>query len=184
MRSSRRRPALAALALSAALAAVSCQRGGDAPPPTVREPDCCELTPNSQLPEGQGRIVVSYPGDGGADSTRLDVYAAGDASQSLGGEFGDAILELPPGIYDVTVGGQRVAGVGVQAAHDTRIRVGVLHVHAGDGTRIDLFDHASGATLTGGFGEDLYGLPVGPVTVQIAGQREAALIEDGKITEF
>jgi hypothetical protein len=177
-----RRLALLALVPAAALATTHCQRDVDAPAAVAA--GCCELTPNAALPQGKGRLVVSYPGDGGAESTRLDVFAAGDASQSMGSEYGDAELELAPGTYDVTVGGRRVAGVGVQAAHDTRIRVGVLHVHAGDGTRIDLLDHASSAALAGGYGEDLYGLPAGPVAVQIAGQRETVLIEDGRVTEF
>ncbi len=176
-----RRLALLGLVLSAALASTHCQRGADAPPASDAA-GCCELTPNAALPEGLGSIVVSYPGDG-AESTRVEVYAAGNASQAIGTEYGDATLELKPGTYDVTVGGQRVAGVGVQAGHDTRIRVGVLHVYATDGTRVDLLDQ-SGTTLTGGYGDDLYGLPVGQVVVQIAGQRETALIEDGQITEF
>jgi hypothetical protein len=183
MLSSPRRLALAGLALAGALVSTHCQRGEDAPA-AAADSGCCELTPNAQLPEGKGRIVVSYPGDGGAKSTRLDVYAAGDASKAIGSEYGDATLEFPPGTYDVTVGGQRVAGVGVQAAHDTRIRAGVLHVHASDGTHIELLDHASSAAVAGGYGEGLYGLAVGPVVVQVAGQRDTALIEDGKITEF
>jgi len=177
-----RRLALSGLALSAALASTHCQRDADAP--AAAAAGCCEITPNAQLPAGMGRIVVSYPGDGGAKSTRLDVYAASDASKALGGEYGDAALELKPATYDVTVGGQRVAGVGVQAGHDTRIRAGVLHVHASGETRIELLDHASGATVAGGYGENVYGLPIGPVVVQVAGQRETALIEDGKIAEF
>jgi hypothetical protein len=177
-----RRLALTALVLAAALASTHCQR--DAGAPAAAAAGCCELTPNAALPAGKGRIVVSYPGDGGAESTRLEVFAAGDASKAVGGEYGDTTLELQPGTYDATVGGRRVAGVGVQAGHDTRIRVGVLHVHAGDSTRIDLLDQASNAALAGGYGEDLYGLPIGEVVVQIAGQRETALIEDGKVTEF
>ena len=182
MRRLPRRLALLGLALGAALATTHCQRDAGAPP--AAGAGCCELTPNAALPEGKGRIVVSYPGDGGAESTRLDVYAAGDVTKALGSEYGDAALELPPGTYDVTVGGQRVAGVGVQTGHDTRIRVGVLHVYAGDGTRVDLLDHVSNATLAGGYGDDLYGFPIGPVIVQVAGQRATALIEDGQITEF
>ena len=178
-----RRLALAGLALGAALASTHCQRGADAPPAAAAN-ECCEVTPNPGLPEGMGRIVVSYPGDGGAESTRLDVYAAGDASQAIAGEYGDATLELKPGSYDVTIGGQRVAGVGVHAANDTRIRVGVLHVHASEGTRIDLLDSASHETLAGGYGETSYGLPVGEVTVQVAGQHETALIEEGRVAEF
>ncbi|HUF71538.1 MAG TPA: hypothetical protein VMR74_01435 [Gammaproteobacteria bacterium] len=177
-----RRLALTGLALGAALASTHCERGADAPAAAAAA-GCCELTPNAELPEGLGRIVVRYPGDGGAESTRLEVYATGDASKALGTEYGDAALELNPGTYDVTVGGQRVAGVGVQVGHDTRIRVGVLHMHASDGTRVDLFDQ-NGATLTGGYGEDLYGFPIGPVVVQIAGRRETTLIEDGEVTEF
>jgi hypothetical protein len=181
MRRSPRRLALTALVLAAAVASAHCQRDAGAPAAAA---GCCELTPNAELPEGKGRIVVRYPGDGGAESTRLEVYAAGDASKSLGSEYGNATLELTPGTYDVTLGGRRVAAVGVRAAHDTRIRVGVLHVHAGDATRIDLLDHASNAALTGGYGDDVYGLPIGEVVVQVAGQRETALIEDGKVTEF
>jgi hypothetical protein len=172
-----RRLVLTGLALSAALASAHCQLSDDAAA-------CCEITPNTELPEGSGRIVVTYPGGDNAQSARYDVYAAGDASTALGGGFGDANLDLQPGTYDVMVSGQRVAGVRVQAGHDTRIRVGVLHVYASDATRIDLFDQASGTSLIGGFGEDLYGLPIGPVAVEVAGQRETALIEDGKITEF
>ncbi len=82
----------------------------------------------------------------------------------------------------MTIGGRRVAGVGVQAGHDTRIRVGVLHVHASDGTRIDLLEPANGETLASGYGERSYGLPVGPVAVEVARQQEIALIEDGKVT--
>jgi hypothetical protein len=174
------RLARAGLALSAALAAAHCQSGADAPPAAT---GCCEVTPNAQLTDGKGSIVVRYPGDGGAGSTRLDVYAGGDAT-AIGSQYGDATLEVPAGTYDVTIGGLRVAGVRVQAGHDTRIRTGVLHVHAGDDTRIDLIDAGSAAALTSGYGEKQYGLPVGTVTVEVAGQREAALIEDGKVTEF
>jgi hypothetical protein len=180
MSRSLRRLALTGLVLGAALASTHCQPGADVPGAAAA---CCEVTPNAALPEGMGSIVVSYPGDG-AESTRLDVYAAGDASNVIGSEYGDASLELKPGTYDVAVGGQRVTGVGVQAGHDTRIRIGVLHVHAGSKTRIDLLDHASGENLTGDYGERQYGLPVGPVTVAVSGQQDTALIEDGKVTEF
>jgi hypothetical protein len=176
-----RRLVLSGFAIAAALASTHCQRDAGAPAAAA---GCCELTPNSALPPGMGRIVVSYPGDGGAAGTRLDVYAAGDAGQALAGEYGDVALEIEPGTYDVTLGGRAVAGVAVQAAHDTRIRAGVLHMHVSDGTRVDLLDHASGAAVAGGYGEQQYGLPIGPVAVQLAGQRETALIEDGKVTEF
>lgn len=178
-----RRLTLLGPALAAALASSHCQRDADAPPAAAAA-GCCELTPNPALPEGKGRIVVTYPREGGAESTRLDVYASGDSGKAIAGEYGNATLELPAGGYDVTVGGLRVAAVAVKAAHDTRIRVGALHVYAGDGTRIDLVDQASDAKIAGGYGEALYGLPAGPVIVEVAGQRETALIEDGKVTDF
>lgn len=128
-----------------------------------------------------GSIVVRYPG--GASSTRIDVYAAGDASKSIDSDYGDASLPLAPGTYDVTVGGRRVPGVSVQAGHDTRIRAGVLHVHATEGTRIDVVD-SNGEALASDYGEGRYGLPIGTVLVEVAGQREPALIEDGEVTEF
>jgi hypothetical protein len=177
-----------ALALAAALASAHCERTDDAPPAAGVESDegsaaCCVLTPAADLPEGMGRIVVSYPDDGGS-GTRLDVYAAGDTSQAIGGGYGDTQIELEPGTYEVTIGGNGVAGVAVQAGHDTRIRAGVLHVYASDATRIDFLDPASGESLTGGYGENSYGFPAGPISVRVAGQDETVLIEDGKVTEF
>jgi hypothetical protein len=177
-----RRLVVAGLALGAALVTSHCQR--DAAAPSAAASDCCELTPNTALPSGMGRIVVKYPGDGGAGSTRLDVYAAGDAGKSIASDYGDAALELAPGTYDVSVGGRRIASVRVQAAHETRIRAGVLYVHASKGTRIDLVEPTSGEKLAGGYGEAQYGLPTGSVGIEVAGQRDTALIEDGKVTDL
>lgn len=178
-----RRLALSVLALSAALGVAHCQRGADAPAGTA-DTGCCEVTPNSAPAAGVGRIVVGYPSEGGADATRLEVFAAGDASKALHSQYGGAALELAPGTYDATVGGRRVAGVRVQAGHDTRIRTGVLHVHASDATRVDLIEPASGENVASGYGEKHYGLPVGLVAVEVAGQRDTALIEDGQVTDF
>ena len=177
------RLALSVFALAAGLASTHCQRDAQAPAAATAA-GCCEVTPNAAVGAGMGRIVVSYPGGDGAGSTRLDVFAAGDASKALGSKYGEAGLELEPGSYDAAVGGRRVAGVGVQAGHDTRIRVGVLHVHASDGTRIDLVDPANGEKIAGAYGEKQFGLPVGSVAVEVTGQQESALIEDGKVTEL
>lgn len=178
MYGSSQRLARTAFALGAAVAMAHCQRGQDS---TSVSADCCEIAPNDTLGEGVGTIVVRFPG--GAESTRLEVYAANAASEPIGSAYGDATLELSPGTYDVTVGGRRVENVAVRAGHATRVRAGVLHMHASAGTRIDLLD-PSGAALTGGYGEHRYGLPIGTVLVQVAGQQEPALIEDDKITEF
>jgi hypothetical protein len=179
MSRSTRRLAPSVFALAAALASSHCQRDAAAPAAAA---DCCEVTPNTGLSAGMGRIVVGYPGDGAA-ATRLDVYAAG-TTEAIGSDYGDAALELAPGTYDATVGGRRVTGVGVQAGHDTRLRTGVLHVRASDATRIDLVEPASGEKLAGDYGETHFGLPIGPVAVEVAGQRETALIEDGKVTDL
>jgi hypothetical protein len=179
---STRRFALSVFALASALASSHCERDADAPT-AAAAPGCCEITPNAALPAGMGRVVANYPSDG-VGSTRLDVFAAGNASKAMASDYGDAALELAPGTYDVTVGGRRVTGVGVQAGHDTRVRIGVLHVFATEGTRIDLIEPASGEKLVSGYGETQYGLPIGSVAVEIAGQRDTALIEDGKVTEF
>jgi hypothetical protein len=182
MLSSPRRLALSILALAGALATTHCQRNADAPAATA-DAGCCEVTPNSALGAGMGRIVVSYPGGDGAGSTRLDVFTAG-ASKAIASKYGDASLELMPGSYDAAVGGRRITGVSVQAGHDTRIRAGVLHVHASDATRVDLVEPAADEKVATGYGEKQYGLPVGLVAVEIAGQRDTALIEDGKVTDF
>jgi hypothetical protein len=178
MSRSPRRLALSLLALVAALASSHCQRDANAPNAAA---DCCVLTPNAALPASMGRVVVNYPGEG-ADATRLDVYAAG-TDKAVGGHYGDAGLELAPGTYDATVGGRRVTNVGVRAGHDTRIRIGVLHVQASDATRIDLVEPTSGEKFAGHYGETQIGLPIGRVAVEVAGQQETALIEDGKVTE-
>jgi lipoate-protein ligase A len=177
-----RRLAIAAVTLGAALATSHCQQ--DAAAPSAAANDCCEIAPNAALLPGMGNIVVKYPADGGAKSTRFEVYAAGDTSKAIDGDYGDAGIELAPGTYDVTVGGRRVAGVGVQAGHDTRIRAGVLHVRASEGTRIELIEPGGGARFVSGYGDTQYGLPVGSVAIEVFGQQDTALIEDGKVTDF
>jgi hypothetical protein len=181
MSNSLRRVVLSALALCAALASAHCERAADTPLATTG--GCCELTPNAALREGIGRIVVGYPSDG-ASSTRIEVLARGEAGKRVGEDYGDVSFELEPGTYDLTLGGRHVRGVAVRAGHDTRIRVGVLHVHATQGTAVELIDHADGERVASGYGETQYGLPVGPVTVEVTGQRDTAQIEDGKVTDL
>ena len=178
---STRRLALSTIALAAALASSHCQKDAAAPSATA-DAGCCEVTANAALAAGMGRIVVSYPGDG-AEGTRLDVYPAG-ASKALAGQYGNAEVELAPGTYDAAIGGRRVTGIGVEAGHDTRIRTGVLHVHASEGTRIDLVEPASGDKVAGAYGEKQFGLPIGSIAIEVAGQQESVLVEDGKVTDL
>jgi len=111
------------------------------------------------------------------------VFGAGEA-QSVAGGSGDAAFDLFPGIYDGAISRKRVAGVTVQSGHDTQIKVGVLRVTASDSTRIDLADPVDKKSFVGGYGTDAYGLPIGEVGVQIAGQAETVVIEAGQVTEF
>ena len=59
-----------------------------------------------------------------------------------------------------------------------------MRVTAGGGTRIDVLDPATKQALTGGFGNQQVGLPIGPVSVSVAGQSEPVTIQEGKITDF
>ena len=160
---------------------VSASPAATAPPAgrsTAASP-CCGVVANPAL-RRLGRVVVAYPEE---VSPRIDVFRAGE-TQSVAGGFGDAAFDLFPGTYDVTISGKLVAGVTVQSGHDTQIKVGVLRVTASDSTRIDLVDRAGGRSLIGGYGTDAYGLPIGEVGVQIAGQTETLVIEAGQVTEF
>jgi hypothetical protein len=74
--------------------------------------------------------------------------------------------------------------VTVRSGNDTKIKVGVLHVTASQSTRVDLVDRADGRSLVGGYGTDVYGLPIGAVGVRIAGQTETVVIEAGQVAEF
>jgi hypothetical protein len=162
-------------------AIVSASPAATAPPAgrgTAAAP-CCGVVANPAL-RRLGRVVVAYPEE---VSPRIDVSRAGE-TQSIAGGFGNAAFDLFPGTYDVTISGKLVAGVTVQSGYDTQIKVGVLRVTASESTRVDLVDRANGRALTGGFGTDAYGLPIGEIGVQIAGQTEPVVIEAGQVTEF
>ncbi len=160
---------------------VSASPAATAPPtgPSTAAVPCCNVVANPAL-RRLGRVVVAYPEK---VSARIDVFRAGE-TQSVAGGFGDAAFDLFPGTYDVTISGKRVTGVTVRSGNDTQIKVGVLRVTASDSTRVDLVDRADGKGLTGGFGAGAYGLPIGEVGVQIAGQTEAVAIEAGQVTDF
>ena len=153
-----------------------------AAPPTGRttgiEP-CCAVVANSAL-RRLGRVVVAYPEEVAA---RIDVFRAGE-TRALATAYGDATFDLLPGTYDVAISGKRVVGVTVRSGNDTQIKVGVLRVTASDGTRVDLVNPADGKGVTSGYGTDVYGLPIGEVGVQIAGQTETVVIAAGQVTEF
>lgn len=62
------------------------------------------------------------------------------------------------------------------------MKVGVLRVSAGKDTRVDVLD--AGNKLTGGYGGQIIGLPLGSFDIQVAGQTEQVTISEGKVTDF
>jgi hypothetical protein len=128
-----------------------------------------------------GRLLVPFPDGAAPKETRVAVLKDGTEVQA---GHGSQSWELPSGTYDVTISDKALSGIALQAGHETRVKVGVLHVNATENTRIELLDPTTGKVLASGYGERSYGLPIGPVSVQVAGQSETVTIEDGKVTEF
>lgn len=147
-------------------------------PVSSSEP-CCSVVANAAL-RRLGRVVVAYPEKVEA---RIDVFRAGE-TKALATAYGDAAFDLLPGTYDVSISGKRVAGVTVRSGNDTQIKVGVLRINASDGTRVDLADSVTKAAVATGYGAQAFGLPIGEIGVQIAGQTENVVIEAGQVAEF
>jgi hypothetical protein len=142
---------------------------------------CCEVVANPDLKGRMGRLVIQFPEGADPGHTRVDIIHPVE-QKSLKGGFGSQSADLLPGIYDVDISKKRLTSVPVKSGHDTRVKVGVLRITAGQNTRIDIID--AGEKLTGGFGAQLIGLPVGSFHVLVAGQTEGVEIQDGKVTEF
>jgi hypothetical protein len=206
-------PSLVLLVLTASLLS-NCQNHEDQPSPTVASPStdaappehsaasspppsqppipivetqdsssCCDIVANPDLKGRLGRLVVNFPEGPKPPSARIDVFKPGEQKTLVGG-FGGHTFDLLPGIYDVEISKKRLTGVPIQSAHDTRVKVGVLQVNAGGSTRVDVVDKDGQSALTGGFGNQTIGLPVGTFQVKVAGQAEPVTIDDGKVTEF
>jgi hypothetical protein len=152
-------------------------------PPMLPSGTCCDIVANPALKGRLGRLLVTFPEGANAGNARVDVYKAGEPKALTGG-YGSQTLDLLPDTYAVVISGKRVEGVTIQSGQDTRMKVGVLRVSAGGNTRVDLLDPATKQALTGGYGSNQFGLPIGTVLVQVAGQSEAVTIEDGKIKDF
>lgn len=143
--------------------------------------DCCEVVTNPDLKGRMGRLIIQFPEGSKAGNTRVDVFHPVE-QRALAGGYGNQTVTLLPGIYDVDISKKRLPSVPVTSGRDTRVKVGLLRVSAGKDTRIDILD--AGKKLTGGYGDQAVGLPVGAFHVQVAGQAEGVMIEDGKVTEF
>ena len=151
-----------------------------APAPEASPGACCAVVPNPAMTGRLGRLVVTYP-EGTDAQARIDVSREGKPATN---GYGNKAFELLPGNYSVVISGKRVDNVTVQSGHDTMVKVGVLRVTAPGGTRLDVLDMDGKTNLTNGYGNKQFGLPIGTVLLQIAGQSESVTIQDGKITDF
>lgn len=144
---------------------------------------CCETVLNPDLKGRLGRLVVNFPEGANPGSTRIEVFKPGEP-KALDAAFGGHIFDLLPGTYEVEISKKRLTGVAIQSAHDTRVKAGVLQITAGGNTRVDVSEVDGQSPLTGGFGNQTIGLPVGMFQVNVSGQAEQVTIEDRKVTEF
>ncbi len=144
---------------------------------------CCDVVVNAAMIGRLGRLVVEFPQGADASNTRIVVFKAGETN-AIQDHWGASTFELLPGAYAVSISEKRVEGVTVQAAHDTRVRVGMLRISAGKDTHVLLMDTDKKKTLVDFWGARTVGLPVGTFHVNIAGQLEAVTIHIGKITDF
>lgn len=145
--------------------------------------DCCRTVANPEL-KSLGRVIVAFPKGSKVGGTRIDIFKAEDDKKLITYSHERIAADLVPGGYVVAVTNKRVKGVEVRAGHDNKIRVGVLRVHAGPGTRVDIFERGAKDLLTYFHGSHDTGLPIGQYEVEVAGQRAAVTIKEDTITEF
>jgi hypothetical protein len=173
-------PTPAAAPVAVAPAVASPASAASAPAPEASPGECCSVVPNAAMAGRLGRIVVTYP-EGTDAQARIDVSREGKPATN---GYGNQAFELLPGSYTVVISGKQVDNVTVQSGHDTKVKVGVLRVTAPGGTRLDVLDKDGKTNLTNAYGSKQFGLPVGTVRLQIAGQSETVTIQEGKITDF
>lgn len=147
-----------------------------------------DIAKNDAMKGRLGRLLVSFAGETQASGSLVKVYAAGDPkdklSKQIATEYGVLTKELMPGSYHVSISGRLVDAIPVESGHDTRLHTGVLRVNAASDTLVKLFEVGATSAVHSFYGAADVGLPVGPIEVEIGGQRSAVTVEDGKITEF
>lgn len=149
-----------------------CKRDETPPPPKAVNPE---------LKGRMGRLVIQFPAGADPSHTRVDIIHPVEQKPLKGG-YGNQHTELLAGVYDVDISKKRLTNVPIKSGHDTRVKVGLLRITAGKDTRIDIID--AGKKLTGGYGDQVIGLPAGSFHVLVAGQTEGVEIQDGKVTDF
>ena len=156
--------------------------------PSVRETtslggnSCCELVANSQLTD-QGRVVVNFPAGLNLSHTMVYVYQPG-APMQVALSTGNGIFPLPPGHYDVGIYTIRLAGVPVRAGFDTRVKVGALRVSTDNATTYRVLSAADQHELAKGYGNSVFGLPVGQYVLRLKQDDKLVVIQDGGIADF
>jgi len=144
---------------------------------------CCGIVANPALKGRLGRLVVAFPDGASPGSTKVEVMKAQD-QKVLNSGFGSQIFDLLPGTYEVKISGKLISGVSVESGHDTNVKVGVLRVTAGGSTKVEVLEVNGQASLHGGFGNQLIGLPVGNYQIRVSGITEPLVIQDGQISDF
>jgi hypothetical protein len=140
-------------------------------------------TPNPQLKGRLGRIVVAFPKDSPCKGTHVTIRKDGDAA-NIEGFYGSGEAELMPGNYTVIINAKPLPGIAVRSRNDTKVTTGVLQVHAGEKTHVQLLDADGKTRLISGYGEQQWGLPVGKYLVLVAGSSEPVQINEDQVTEF
>jgi len=143
---------------------------------------CCELVANSQLTD-QGRVLVTFPAGLNVSHTMVYLYPPGAPTQ-VALSTGNGVFLLPPGRYDVGIHTIRLAGVPVRAGFDTRVKVGALRVSTDNATTYRVLDSASQHELAKGYGNSVFGLPVGQYVLRLKRDDKLVVIQDGGITDF
>ena len=89
--------------------------------------ECCTIVANPELLGVTGRVVVDAPE--GVYDFGVEVFQAGTRVRNW---YGNAVVDLLPGDYDITLNGVLVTGVKVNRQMDTTIRSGALSVNLTD----------------------------------------------------
>ena len=142
------------------------------------------LAPNPELKGRMGRVVVRFPDAKLGAGTFVELYRDG---KEVTHGYGEAAWELLPGMYDVQVLGERVAGCEVRTGHDTLVRTGMLTIELGASTFFRLFRKGGKQELTHGYGSLTTGLlchDSGEYEVEIQDQRGPVTVREGQIAKF
>jgi hypothetical protein len=138
------------------------------------------LQPNLKLKGQMGSLVVAMPA--GTGNTLVRVRPAGQTVTAFSG-LGKQTHSLPPGTYDVSIGGATVPGVEVRSGSNTEIFVGGLKVTTDQTTTYEVLDGMN-QRVAKSYGTSITALPAGTYVLKIGGRSQAVTIEADKIVEY